>query len=37
MEFVYDQEVIDFIEEKGFALTNIDKGKACTEFLFKKK
>ena len=37
MEFVYDQEVIDFIEEKGFALTNIDRGKACTEFLFKKK
>lgn len=37
MEFVYDQEVIDFVEEKGFALTNIDKGKACTEFLFKKK
>ena len=37
MEFVYDQEVIDFVEGKGFFLTNIDKGKACTEFLFKKK
>jgi 2-polyprenyl-3-methyl-5-hydroxy-6-metoxy-1,4-benzoquinol methylase len=37
MEFVYDQEVIDFIEVKGFALTNIVKGEACTEFLFKKK
>jgi 2-polyprenyl-3-methyl-5-hydroxy-6-metoxy-1,4-benzoquinol methylase len=37
MEFVYDQEVVNFAEEKGFALTNIRKGEACTEFLFKKK
>jgi SAM-dependent methyltransferase len=37
MEFVYDQEVVDFVEKKGFILTNVDKGKACTEFLFKKK
>ena len=36
MEFVYDQEVIDFVNKRGFELTNIDKGKACTEFLFKK-
>jgi 2-polyprenyl-3-methyl-5-hydroxy-6-metoxy-1,4-benzoquinol methylase len=37
MEFVYDQEVINFVKLKGFTLTNIDKGEACTEFLFKKK
>lgn len=37
MEFVYDQEVIDFVNKRGFELTNIDKGKACTEFLFRKK
>jgi 2-polyprenyl-6-hydroxyphenyl methylase/3-demethylubiquinone-9 3-methyltransferase len=37
MEFVLDQEVVDFVEKKGFTLTNIDKGKACTEFMFIRK
>ena len=37
MEFVYDQDVIEFVGQSGFSLTNINKGKACTEFLFRRK
>lgn len=36
MEFALDQDVISFVESKGFQLKNIDQGKACTEFLFGK-
>jgi 2-polyprenyl-6-hydroxyphenyl methylase/3-demethylubiquinone-9 3-methyltransferase len=37
MEFVYDAEVIKFVEVRGFDLENINKGEACTEFFFKRK
>ncbi|CAB4751700.1 unannotated protein [freshwater metagenome] len=36
MEFVYDQEVINYVEAKGFKLKKISTGEACTEFLFDK-
>ncbi len=36
MEFALDNEVVSFVESKGFTLKNIDQGKACTEFLFMK-
>lgn len=37
MEFVYDAEVIKFVEDREFDLENINKGEACTEFFFKRK
>lgn len=37
MEFTYDADVIKFLEERGFAKTNIKTGEACTEFLFVKQ
>lgn len=37
MEFVYDQEAIDFCEKLGFKLQNIKTGEACTEFLFVRE
>jgi 2-polyprenyl-6-hydroxyphenyl methylase/3-demethylubiquinone-9 3-methyltransferase len=36
MEFVLDDEVVNFVERLGFQLTNVKKGEACTEFLFVK-
>jgi len=34
MQFVHDQEVVDFLEGKcGFKLVNIKTGEACTEFV----
>jgi SAM-dependent methyltransferase len=38
MQFVRDQEVIDFLEKKhGFKLANIKTGEACTEFVFRRE
>jgi 2-polyprenyl-3-methyl-5-hydroxy-6-metoxy-1,4-benzoquinol methylase len=34
MEFAFDKDVINFVEETGFKLIGLDQGKACTEFLF---
>jgi 2-polyprenyl-6-hydroxyphenyl methylase/3-demethylubiquinone-9 3-methyltransferase len=34
MEFVYDQEAIDFCNKLGFKLMEIATGQANTEFLF---
>ena len=36
MEFVLDDEVVSFVDKLGYQITNIKKGEACTEFLFKK-
>jgi 2-polyprenyl-3-methyl-5-hydroxy-6-metoxy-1,4-benzoquinol methylase len=36
MEFVFDADVVSFVEKLGFKTTNIKKGEACTEFLFQK-
>jgi len=36
MEFVLDAEVVNFVENLGFKLSNIKKGEACTEFLFQR-
>jgi 2-polyprenyl-3-methyl-5-hydroxy-6-metoxy-1,4-benzoquinol methylase len=36
MEFVGDQETINFCESLGLKLEKIKTGEACTEFLFKK-
>lgn len=36
MEFVLDDEVVNFVSKLGFELRNIKKGEACTEFLFQK-
>lgn len=36
MEFVYDAEAIDFCKALGFSLEKVSKGKANTEFLFRK-
>ena len=37
MEFVYDNDVIDFCKKHSFRLENITTGEACTEFLFVKE
>ena len=38
MQFVHDQEVIDFLEKKhGFKLADIKTGEACTEFVFRRQ
>lgn len=37
MEFTYDNDVIKFLKDRGFALQNIKTGEACTEFLFVKQ
>ena len=38
MQFVRDQDVIDFLEKKhGFKLANIKTGEACTEFVFRRQ
>ena len=34
MEFVGDQETVDFVEKMGFKLENMVTGQAITEFLF---
>lgn len=36
MQFTRDADVIKFLEERGFSLTNIKTGEACSEFLFRK-
>jgi 2-polyprenyl-6-hydroxyphenyl methylase/3-demethylubiquinone-9 3-methyltransferase len=36
MEFVLDDEVVNFVDKLGFHLKNIKKGEACTEFLFQR-
>ena len=36
MQFTRDADVIKFLGERGFSLTNIKTGEACTEFLFSK-
>jgi SAM-dependent methyltransferase len=36
MEFVLDDEVVNYVENLGYKLSNIKKGEACTEFLFTK-
>jgi hypothetical protein len=36
MQFTRDADVIKFLRERGFLLTNIKAGEACTEFLFNK-
>lgn len=37
MEFVGDQETVDFVEKMGFKLENMVMGEANTEFLFVRK
>ena len=37
MEFTHDQDVIEFLRKRGFALENINSGEANTEFLFSRK
>lgn len=36
MQFTRDADVVKFLEDRGFVLTNIKTGEACTEFLFSK-
>ena len=36
MEFVWDQDAVDFYEKRGFQLKKIVTGEANTEFLFQK-
>ena len=37
MQFVADQDVVDFLEQKhGMRLLNIKTGEACTEFVFER-
>jgi 2-polyprenyl-6-hydroxyphenyl methylase/3-demethylubiquinone-9 3-methyltransferase len=37
MEFTHDQDVVEFLGKRGFALENIKAGEANTEFLFIRK
>jgi 2-polyprenyl-6-hydroxyphenyl methylase/3-demethylubiquinone-9 3-methyltransferase len=36
MEYAGDQETVDFLEQRGFRLTNVATGQACSEFLFAR-
>jgi 2-polyprenyl-6-hydroxyphenyl methylase/3-demethylubiquinone-9 3-methyltransferase len=36
MEFVWDDDAVQFVEKLGFRLESISKGEANTEFLFRK-
>jgi len=36
MEFVADKDVVDMMEKRGFRLTNIRTGEACSEFVFER-
>lgn len=36
MEFTKDKDVETFLAERGFKMTKIDAGEACTEFLFER-
>ena len=36
MEYAGDQETVDFLEQRGFRLTNVATGQACSEFLFER-
>lgn len=37
MEFVYDGEVVHFLESNNFSKVKISTGQACTEFLFVRR
>jgi 2-polyprenyl-6-hydroxyphenyl methylase/3-demethylubiquinone-9 3-methyltransferase len=37
MEFVYDKDVIQFLEDKSFRLRNIKTGEACSEYVFDRQ
>jgi 2-polyprenyl-6-hydroxyphenyl methylase/3-demethylubiquinone-9 3-methyltransferase len=37
MQFTRDADVIKFLSDRGFSLSNIKTGAACTEFLFCKR
>lgn len=36
MQFTRDSDVVEFLRKRGFSMTNIKSGEACTEFLFVK-
>lgn len=36
MQFTRDNDVVEFLRQCGFSLTNMKTGEACTEFLFTK-